>query len=27
MRNNPRVRAFLDFFGKQLSKEKKHFAG
>ena len=27
MRNNPRVRAFLDFFGKRLSKEKKHFAG
>jgi DNA-binding transcriptional LysR family regulator len=27
MRNNPRVRAFLDFVGKRLSKEKKHFAG
>lgn len=27
LRNNPRARAFLDFFGKRLSKEKKHFAG
>lgn len=27
MRNNLRARAFLDFVGKQLSKEKKHFAG
>lgn len=27
MRNNPKVRAFLDFSGKRLSKEKKHFAG
>ena len=27
LRKNPRERAFLDFFGKRLSKEKKHFAG
>ena len=27
MRNNPRVRAFLDFIGRQLSDKKKHFAG
>jgi DNA-binding transcriptional LysR family regulator len=27
MRNNPRVRTFMDFVGKRLSKEKKHFAG
>ncbi len=27
MRNNPRVRAFLDFIGRQLSTRKKHFAG
>lgn len=27
MRTNPRVRAFLDFVGKRLSKEKKRFAG
>lgn len=27
MRNNPRVRAFLDFIGKRLSKDKKNFEG
>ncbi|MBU4060820.1 LysR family transcriptional regulator [Hyphomonas sp.] len=27
MRNNPRVRAFLDFMGQSLSKKKAHFGG
>lgn len=27
LRSNPRVRAFLDFAGRRLSKEHKHFAG
>jgi DNA-binding transcriptional LysR family regulator len=26
LRNNPRVRAFLDFMGQQLARKKKHFA-
>jgi DNA-binding transcriptional LysR family regulator len=27
MRNNPRVRACMDFLGRQVSKAKRRFAG